>query len=113
MAEAIRTEGDGKEAGYLATEAVHRATESSAAPVDNIDKLGREYLSKRSSSSILYNPTISSAKQSSSYPPEKQPIGKKFFLVPKLVQPKTSAISLKNRNPRLILFEPYKVRSSS
>jgi hypothetical protein len=78
--------------------------------------LGKDYLSKQfhSSSShhqILYNPTLSSAENSQNfnYPPPIQPKGKKFFLIPKLVTPKSSVQSLKNRKLNLVLMEPYRV----
>jgi hypothetical protein len=110
----IRTQGDGTEypEGQSAPETgrkVLRSTSSSAADSEKVDKLGKQYLSKKiqSSSSSIYN-SIGQPELVHNFPREVTPKGKKFFLIPKLVPPKTG-LSLRNRNPKLILLEPYRV----
>lgn len=111
--EAIRTQGDGTESpDHTATQEAtsKNAPKSASADADKIDKLGKQYLSKQfqSTSSILYDPTNSET-QNFNYPPPVQPKGKRFYLIPKLVQPKSSPVSIRNRKLNLVLMEPYRV----
>ena len=108
MHHSIRTQGDGTEYPEIVTESSRKVSRSS--PDDNqVNKLARKYLSKKiqSSSSLLYN---SSENQETviNFPREVKPNGKKFYLIPKLI-PKSGEFHLKNKTPKLILMEPYKV----
>lgn len=110
----VRTQGDGTEHPDTTTTEVHykSAPKKSSADADKIDKLGKEYLSKQTTSSILYDPT-NSENQSFNYPPAVLPKGKRFYLIPKLMkQSEVSGKCLKNRKLNLVLMEPYRVSFS-
>lgn len=110
--ESVRTQGDGTEHPEVTTSDVgykRAARKTSSADDDRIDKLGKDYLSKQTTSSILYDPTPSDS-QNYNYPPPVQPKGKRFYLIPKLVkQSEFPKGALKNRKLNLVLMEPYKV----
>lgn len=116
--QSVRTSGDGTENPEKAAlettfKRTQKSSTSSVDDKDKIDKLGKSYLTKQFQSSsshhqILYNPTTSDS-QSFNYPPPVQPKGKRFYLIPKLVTPKSSVQSLKNRKLNLVLMEPYRV----
>lgn len=117
--QAVRTSGDGTENPEKSQpiestfKRSQRSSTNSSVDADKIDKLGKEYLTKQfeksSQHQILYNPTVSDS-QALNYPPPVQPKGKRFYLIPKLVTPKSSIQALKNRKLNLVLMEPYKVR---
>lgn len=107
MHHSVRTSGDGTEYPEVVAESSRKISRSS---VDSqVDKLGKKYLSKKiqSSSSLLYN---SSENQETviNFPREVKPNGKRFYLIPKLI-PKSVGVHMKNKTPKLILLEPYKV----
>lgn len=108
----VRTQGDGTEHPEVTTTEVRSkgvVRKGSSVDADKIDKLGKDYLSKQTTSSILYDPRPSD-NQNYNYPPPVQPKGKRFYLIPKLVkQSEIPQASLKNRKLNLILMEPYKV----
>lgn len=108
----VRTQGDGTEHPDVTTSDVGYKSivrKASSIDADKIDKLGKDYLAKQTTSSILYDPTPSE-NQSFNYPPPVQPKGKRFYLIPKLVkQSELPHSSLKNRKLNLVLMEPYKV----
>lgn len=116
--QSVRTSGDGVENPEKTTlettfKRTQKTSSTSSVDADKIDKLGKEYLTKQFQSSsshhqILYNPTTSDS-QKFNYPPAVQPKGKRFYLIPKLVTPKTSIQTLKNRKLNLVLMEPYRV----
>jgi len=109
MHQSIRTQGDGTEYPEVVAESSRKVSRSS---IDiEVDKLGRKYLSKKiqSSSSLLYN-SSENPETVINFPRAVKPNGKKFYLIPKLI-PKTTGFELKNKTPKLILMEPYKVRS--
>lgn len=107
----VRTQGDGTEHPDVTTTEVRSkgvVRKGSSVDADKIDKLGKDYLSKQTTSSILYDPRPSD-NQNYNYPPPVQPKGKRFYLIPKLVkQSELPQASLKNRKLNLILMEPYK-----
>lgn len=111
---AVRTQGDGIENSEVkTTEGTHKVVRKAsveAKSVANIDKLGKDYLSKQTTSAtILYDPT-GTEDQNFNYPPAVQPKGKRFYLIPKLVkQNQLTAGGLKNRKLSLVLMEPYRV----
>lgn len=115
--QAIRTQGDGIEADNAAKlqESNRRALNSTSSAENEklVEKIGREFicLSKKiqspSSSSSYYNASTQH-ESVHNFPREVKPTGKKFYLIPRLVN-KSSSLNLKNKNPRLILFEPYRV----
>lgn len=108
---AVRTQGDGIENPEAKlTEGTHKTIRKHSVEAENIDKLGKEYLSKQTTSAtILYDPT-GTENQNFNYPPPIQPKGKRFYLIPKLVkQAEVSRGGLKNRKLNLILMEPYRV----
>jgi hypothetical protein len=111
--EAIRTQGDGIEHD-VTTEATHKRPAASAGASqasksgDAIDKLGKDYLSKQTTSSILFDPS-NQASSSISFPLATLPKGKKFYLIPKLFKTPESRSGLKNRKLNLVLMEPYRV----
>lgn len=109
--EAVRTQGDGTEhPDVTADSSFKKLSQSSSVAADNIDKLGKEYLSKQTTSSILYDPSPADKNQSFNYPPAVQPRGKRFYLIPKMVKSsEESRGALKNRKLNLVLMEPYKV----
>lgn len=117
--QSVRTSGDGKEEAEKTTlettfKRTQKTSSTSSVDADKIDKLGKDYLTKQFQSSslshhqILYNPTTSDS-QKFNFPPAVQPKGKRFYLIPKLVTPKSSLQTLKNRKLNLILMEPYRV----
>lgn len=112
----VRTQGDGTEHPDVTTSEVgykKQEPKTSSGDADKIDKLGKDYLSKQTTSSILYDPTHSE-NQSFNYPPPVQPKGKRFYLIPKLAkQSELPQGALKNRKLNLVLIEPYKVRTLS
>lgn len=114
---AVRTQGDGTEHPETTTTEVHHkiAQKKPSIDADKIDKLGKEYLSKQTTSaSILYDPTNSENSSPTNYPPAVLPKGKRFYLIPKLVkQSEESGKCLKNRKLNLVLMEPYRVIYSS
>ena len=70
-----------------------------------ISDLGRQFLSlTKIDNSTIYKPTEISSKSG----PAVHPKGKIFNLIPKLA-PSKKPSALKNREPRFIPFEPYKV----
>lgn len=112
---AVRTAADGTEHPDTITTEVHykKAPKKPSIDADKIDKLGKDYLAKQTTSSILYDPT-NSENQSFNYPPAVLPKGKRFYLIPRLVkQSEDSRRSLKNRKLNLVLMEPYRVSSDS
>lgn len=108
---AVRTQGDGIEHDVIA-ETTFKKPQVGAKHLDQsksgdaIDKLGKDYLSKQTTSSILYDP---SDKAAINFPIATLPKGKKFFLIPKLVKTTESRSGLKNRKLNLVLMEPYRV----
>lgn len=114
----VRTQGDGIEnTETTQIERTFKSTpkQSSVEANNNINKLGKEYLSKQttSTSTILYDPTTDQSQLSVNYPPPVVPKGKRFYLIPKLVKqsPDASRLGLKNRKLNLVLMEPYRVSS--
>lgn len=109
---AVRTQGDGTENPEVkTTEGTHKTVRKPSVEAKNIDKLGKDYLSKQTTSTILYDPT-GTENQNFNYPPPIQPKGKRFYLIPKLVkQAETARGGLKNRKLNLVLMEPYRVIS--
>lgn len=108
----VRTQGDGTDHPDVITVDVNykKVSNSSSIAADNIDKLGKEYLSKQTTSSILYDPSPCENNQSFNYPPPIQPKGKRFYMIPKLVKSaEESRGTLKNRKLNLVLMEPYRV----
>lgn len=77
--EAVRQAGDGTEHpdGISVDVAYKKATQTTSVAANNIDKLGKEYLSKQTTSSILYDPSPS--EKSFNYPPPVVP-GKLFCI---------------------------------
>lgn len=111
---AVRTQGDGIENPDVTTPEVpsKNAVKSTSVVDDNIDKLGKEFLSKQfqSTSSIVRINPLNSESQNYNYPPPTQPKGKRFYLIPKLIKSSTAKInSLKNKKLNLVLMEPYRV----
>lgn len=107
----LRTQGDGIENSEVkTTEGTHKTIRKPSIEADNIDKLGKDYLSKQTTSAtILYDPT-GTENQNFNYPPAIHPKGKRFYLIPKLVkQTELSRGGLKNRKLNLVLMEPYRV----
>jgi hypothetical protein len=113
--EAIRTQGDGIEHSSQdnsettrkkSQESVRRLQVNETGGV--IEKLGKEYLLKQTTSSILFDPS-NIHKSPSNFPAATVPKGKKFFLIPKLVNAGEPRSGLKNRKLNLILMEPYRV----
>lgn len=110
----IRTQGDGNENPEIVHESQRRSMKSTSSTEDTekVDRLGKQFLSKKfqsSSSSSFYSSSLQSQKAVSNFPPEIKPIGKKFFLIPKLIAPKFTSSSNKPKSPKLIIMEPYKV----
>lgn len=105
----IRTQGDGTEHPEILLE-INRKVSRSSVDGEKVDKLGKQYLTKKiqSSSSLLYNSSLNQ-ENVANFPREVKPNGKKFFLIPKLIPPKSSELNLRNKRPKLILMEPYKV----
>lgn len=116
----IRTQGDGIENPETIVETRRRSNRSSSSlqeDTEKVERLGKQFLSKKiqssSSSSSFYSPPSLSQSHVvvSNFPPEVKPIGKKFYLIPKLVSTtQNRSLSLKPKIPKLIIMEPYKVR---
>lgn len=109
----IRTQGDGIENPEITTEARRRSVKSTSSTEDTekVDRLGKQFLSKKiqsSSSLSFYNPSLQSQSVVNNFPPEVKPNGKRFFLIPKLIPKKTNLLA-KPKAPKLIIMEPYKV----
>jgi len=109
-----RTQGDGTEHPDDLTEnnkaAKQSTTTDTAKDKVKCDNLARDLVKiQSSSSSILYDPSADVDNRSFNYPPPVLPIGKKFYLTAKLVQPSSTAGFPFKRQPRLVLMEPYKV----
>jgi hypothetical protein len=110
--ETIRTQGDGidhtiNESGEAACKTPQKNFQGNQS-VDSIEKLGKEYLLKHTTSSILFDPS-KQAVAPANFPTATLPKGKKFFLIPKLVNTPEPRSGLKNRRLNLILMEPYRV----
>jgi hypothetical protein len=109
----IRTQGDGTDSpDNVVPEITHRKISRTSSNDNNndVDRLGKQFLTKKiqaSSSSIYYNPV--NTESVANFPKEVTTNKKKFYLIPKLIAPKTSDMKMRNKNPRLILCEPYKV----
>lgn len=116
----IRTEGDGIENPSEATETSRRSLKStsSAEDTEKVDRIGKQFLTKKfqssSSSTSFFSPSLQTANIAvSNFPPEIKPAGKKFFLIPKLIAPtRSNVLPLKPKVPKLIMMEPYKVIKS-
>lgn len=111
---AVRTQGDGTESPEVGpSEATFKKhSKASSDRGEKIDKLGKDYLSKQQTSTILYDPAKVD-KESYNFPPPVLPKGKRFYLIPKLVKHPEAARGLKNRKLNLVLMEPYRVSGSS
>ena len=109
MHSSIREQGDGTECPEILAETSRKASRSSFIDKE-VDKLGKKYLKEKiqSSSSLLYDSSVVNLSVVN-FPRQVQPKGKKFYLIPKLIPPKSAELHLKNKSPRLILMEPYKV----
>lgn len=114
----IRTQGDGTENPEVTQETrTRKALRSTSSNDDNINdnnlkSLGREFISKKiqssSSTSSYYNPTVQQDNVIN-FPREVKPKGKKFYLIPKLITKGNNLTLVKNKTPKLILMEPYRV----
>ncbi|KAG5673347.1 hypothetical protein PVAND_003405 [Polypedilum vanderplanki] len=116
MSAQVRTQGDGREypeETVIETKRKTQRSTSSAPDSEKIDKLGKQYLSKKiqSSATSIYNP-IGQQELVHNFPREVTPKGKKFYLIPKLVPKSSSNLKIKNKNPKLILLEPYRACTS-
>lgn len=110
----IRTQGDGIENPEVVVETRRKSMRSTSSAEDSekVDKLGKQLLSKKiqsSSSSSFYSSLSQSQVNVTNYPPEVKPIGKKFYLIPKLI-PNHNTLPKIPKTPKLIIMEPYKVR---
>lgn len=105
----VRTSADGAENPEVVQETSRKVSRSSI-DGEKVDKLGKQYLFKKiqSSPSLIYNLSVNQ-EALINFPREVKPKGKKFYLIPKLIPSKTTDFSLKNKSPKLILMEPYKV----
>lgn len=114
----IRTQGDGIENPEVVVETRRKSmrSTSSAEETEKVDKLGKQLLSKKiqssssSSSSSFYSSLSQAQVNVTNYPPEVKPIGKKFYLIPKLIS-HNNTLPKKPKTPKLIIMEPYKVRN--
>lgn len=110
-ASALRTQGDGTESPDHAclTETLSKSQRKTSADDSQIEKLGKEYLAKQTTSTtILFDPhQVDSG--NFNFPPPVQPKGKRFYFIPKLAQQSEVNRGLKKRQLNLVLIEPYKV----
>lgn len=112
MSNLIRTSGDGTEnPDKLPETSKSDVGSSSSQNVEQINMLGKQYLSKQMKSSsqlLLVNPSDTTS--ALNFPLPIEPQGKRFYLIPKLAA-KSPSVLLKNRKQNLILIEPYKVNT--
>jgi hypothetical protein len=110
MSSSVRTCGDGTEnPEVLEISKTTQRKQSSSQNEEEINLLGKRYLSKQMKSSsqiLLVNP--SSTTSAENFPLPVEPNGKRFYLIPKLVS-KPQSVLTKNRKLNLVLMEPYKV----
>jgi hypothetical protein len=105
----IRTSGDGTENPELPETSKSVERKTSAQNDERLNLLGKQYLSKQMKSSsqiLLVNPSATTSAEN--FPLPIEPVGKRFYLIPKLVS-KPQSVLTKNRKLNLVLMEPYKV----
>ncbi|CRL08161.1 CLUMA_CG020913, isoform B [Clunio marinus] len=106
-----RTSGDGTEnpSKLLNEGTFNSLPKTTSTNEHDIDKLGKQYLSKQfqSTSSILYDPSDAES-DSFNFPKPVQPKGKRFYLIPKLKSLRKPEVPLKDRKLNLVLMEPYR-----
>lgn len=100
-----RTKPDGMENPDLDEQS--KLISSSTKQYTEISDLGRQFLSlTKLDNSSIYRPSEISSKSR----PAVHPKGKIFNLIPKLAPSKKPAV-LRNREPKFVPFEPYKVHA--